>query len=90
MRRREDAPEALIARMRDYARKAGRDPAEIGIEGRVYLAGRSAQQWPAELAEWRALGTTHVQVYTMEGGLKSADAHIDLLRRFKAAVESGG
>ncbi len=88
MPRHADAPAAIIARMHAAARAAGRDPSEIGIEGRVYLPGRSAEDWRAEYDEWRALGATHIQAYTMEAGLAGPDDHIALLRRF--ATETVG
>jgi alkanesulfonate monooxygenase SsuD/methylene tetrahydromethanopterin reductase-like flavin-dependent oxidoreductase (luciferase family) len=83
-----DAPAAIIARMHDAARAAGRDPADIGIEGRVYLPGRTPEDWRAEYDEWLALGATHIQAYTMEAGLAGPDDHIALLRRF-AEVTAG-
>jgi len=77
-----DAPAVLIARMHDAARAAGRDPADIGIEGRVFLPGRTPADWRAEYDDWRALGATHIQAYTMGAGLAGPDDHIALLRRF--------
>jgi len=82
---RAEAPAAIVERMRAYARAAGRDPAAIGIEGRVFLPGRTPEQWFAEIEEWRALGAGHIQAYTMEAGLRDASAHLDLLRRFMDA-----
>jgi len=83
-----DPPAVIIARMRDAARAAGRDPADIGIEGRVYLPGRTPEDWRGEYDAWRALGATHIQGYTMGAGLAGADAHIAMLREF-AAVTAG-
>jgi len=82
---RDEAPAAIVARMRGYAREAGRDPAAIGIEGRVFLPGRTPEQWFAEIEEWRALGACYIQAYTMEAGLRDADAHLEVLRRFMDA-----
>ena len=71
-----DDPATVIGQMRDYARDAGRDPADIGIEGRVFFRGQSADGWRAECDAWRDLGATHVQIYTEGAGLDGADAHI--------------
>ena len=79
---RSEPPEAIIAAMRSHATAAGRDPDAIGIEGRVFLCDRTPEQWMAEFESWRALGATHMQLYTMGGGLASVDQHIDLIRRF--------
>ena len=76
-----------IARMQDYAREAGRDPTAIGIEGRVAVAGRTPQDWVAQIKAWEELGATHLSVGTGGGGLKSPQEHINALRRFKEAMD---
>jgi probable F420-dependent oxidoreductase len=81
-------PAEIVGRMQAIARAAGRDPASIGIEGRVFLPGRTPEQWREELEEWRDLGATHMQLYTMEKGLSGADQHIEIVRRFVS--ESAG
>ena len=86
MPRRYDEPASIVARMHEYARQAGRDPADIAIEGRVFVPNRTPEDWHAEWQAWKALGATHMQLYTMEEGL-SPDGHIDCLRRF--AEEAG-
>ena len=76
----------LIARMHGYAREAGRDPAEIGIEAWSAIRDRSPEDCAGDVAKWAALGASHVSVHTMRAGLTSPDAHIDAIRRFKAAL----
>ncbi len=88
MPRQAAAPAIIIERMREHARAAGRDAASIGIEGREFLTNRTPEQWLEELDEWRALGATHMQLYTMDGGLASPDGHIDLIRRFRDVLDS--
>jgi probable F420-dependent oxidoreductase len=59
---------------------AGRDPAAIGIQGRLEWATvREQGGVAAELAAWRDLGASHVAVNTMRAGLNGADAHIAAL-----------
>jgi probable F420-dependent oxidoreductase len=84
-----EAPEAVMETMRAHARAAGRDPATIGVEGRVRLSGRTPDQWAEELAAWHALGATHMQLYTMGGGLASPDDHMALLRQYHDALMAG-
>ncbi len=84
---RHEAPEAIVAQMREYAVAAGRDPDAIGIEGRVFLPNRTPDQWTEELARWRALGAGYMQLYTMGAGLSGPDQHIDLLRRFREVMD---
>jgi probable F420-dependent oxidoreductase len=76
-----------IARMQGYAREAGRNPAAIGIEGRVAVAGRAPQDWLAQVKAWEELGATCLSVGTGGGGLKSPQEHIDALRRFKETMD---
>lgn len=77
---------SMIERLRSYAREAGRDPAAIGIEGRVLFADSSPEDWVKIVARWRELGATHISVNTMKAGLASPSAHIDAIRKFKEAV----
>jgi probable F420-dependent oxidoreductase len=76
-----------IARMQGYAREAGRDPAAVGIEGRVTVPGKTPQDWLAQARAWEELGATHLSVGTGGGGLKSPQEHINALRRFKEAMD---
>jgi probable F420-dependent oxidoreductase len=76
-----------IARMRDYALQSGREPSAVGIEGRVAVAGRTPQDWLAQVKAWEELGATHLSVGTGGGGLKSPHQHINALRQFKEAMD---
>ena len=75
-----------LAKMREYARAAGRDPGDIGIEGRVSVASGSPDDWAKSAAAWDELGASHLSVNTMRAGLSGPDQHIDAIRRFKEAV----
>jgi probable F420-dependent oxidoreductase len=79
----------MIERLRGYARDAGRDPALLGIEGRVNLGPRrdpnSGQRWLEQFAAWQELGASHISLNTMKAGL-AGPAHIEALRRFREAT----
>ena len=75
-----------LAKMREYARAAGRDPGDIGIEGRVSVASGSPDDWAKSAAAWDEMGASHLSVNTMRAGLSGPDQHIDAIRRFKEAV----
>jgi probable F420-dependent oxidoreductase len=77
-----------IERFRGYARDAGRDPASIGIEGRVTLARTPEAEWGATMDAWRSLGASHVSFNTIGADLPHAQAHIDALGRFQAAASA--
>ena len=75
-----------LAKMREYAKAAGRDPGDIGIEGRVSVASGSPDDWSKSAAAWDEMGASHLSVNTMRAGLSGPDQHIDAIRRFKDAV----
>jgi len=79
---------AAIARLHEYARTAGRDPAAIGIEARVSIAGKSPEQWRREVEGWREIGATHLAVNTMKAGLANPQAHIEAIRQFWEAIKT--
>ena len=75
-----------LAKMREYAKAAGRDPGDIGIEGRVSVASGSPDEWAKSAAAWDEMGASHLSVNTMRAGLSGPDQHIEAIRRFKDAV----
>ena len=75
-----------IGEMRQYAREAGRDPAAIGIEGRVGMATDGQDDWQKLAEAWAEVGATHLSVNTMNAGLRGPEQHIEAIRRFKETV----
>jgi probable F420-dependent oxidoreductase len=75
-----------IEKLHAYAREAGRDPAEIGIESWVTIADKDPEAWIGEARAWKGLGATHLSVNTMAAGLASPAAHIEAIGRFKEAM----
>jgi probable F420-dependent oxidoreductase len=62
---------------------AGRDPARIGMEGRVSWRG-SPEKLAEHAAAWRDAGATHMSLNTMGAGLGAVDNHLSVL---EAAAE---
>jgi probable F420-dependent oxidoreductase len=62
------------------AADAGRDPATIGMEGRVDWRG-DGDAVADQLAQWAKSGATHVSINTMGAGLKTVDDHLAVLAR---------
>ena len=59
---------------------AGRDPAALGMEGRVsWTADGGVDKLVDHVGRWRAAGATHVSINTMNAGLGSVDGHLDVL-----------
>ena len=76
----------LVARVHEYAREAGRDPDKLPLEGRVHLAGQSADGWMKQVEAWKALGATSLIAEPRKANLTFPDGHLDVLRRFKESV----
>ena len=83
----DDAGKRLQERVGRYMTDYGRDPASLGLDGRLKTAGRSPEDWVEEMQAWRNLGTGYVSVENRRGGLTTANEHIEAMRRFKEAVE---
>ena len=83
-----DSLRPLLERVRGYMREAGRDPASLGIEGRIPLTSGGPDEWAARAKKWRALGATHLSVNTMKAGLGSPREHLEAALRWKEAVLS--
>ena len=67
------------------AREAGRDPAQLGVEGRISWrgdAGRLAEQ----AGRWQEAGATHLAVNTMGAGLASLGDHLGALEQAAVAL----
>jgi hypothetical protein len=61
------------------ATAAGRDPAAIGMEGRVSWGEGGADRVLDHVGRWREAGATHLSVNTMNAGLGGVDDHLDAL-----------
>ncbi len=62
------------------AEAAGRDPASLGMDGRVTWTG-DLRQLLVDVEVWRAAGATHLSVNTMRAGLGGIDGHVSVLTR---------
>jgi probable F420-dependent oxidoreductase len=60
------------------ATEAGRDPASLGMDGRIAWQD-DRESVAAELRQWQDAGATHVSVNTMGAALKSVDDHLGAL-----------
>jgi alkanesulfonate monooxygenase SsuD/methylene tetrahydromethanopterin reductase-like flavin-dependent oxidoreductase (luciferase family) len=60
------------------ALEAGRDPAQLGMEGRISWRGDTTKL-AEQAAAWRDAGATHLSVNTMGAGLPSLGDHFGAL-----------
>jgi probable F420-dependent oxidoreductase len=77
----DEASAAAVERIHEFARTAGRRPAEIGLEPRLSLNQVDPADWASYASGWAGLGATHLCVNTMGLGLSGAEQHIAALRR---------
>ncbi|RIK39720.1 MAG: LLM class F420-dependent oxidoreductase [Chloroflexi bacterium] len=69
-----------------YLAEAGRSRAEIGIEPRVSYGDGNVERWRKLIAEWQAVGATHLTVNTMGAGFARPAQHIEALRHFAQEI----
>lgn len=68
------------------ARDVGRDPASIGMEGRVSWTKEGLPALVDRVGRWRDAGATHLSVNTMGAGLGGADGHLAALAQVAAGL----
>jgi probable F420-dependent oxidoreductase len=78
--------EQALQEVAQAATEAGRDPAQIAMEGQVSLSG-NADDLATGLRGWADAGASHVSINTMGAGLASVDDH---LRALTSAAETAG
>ncbi|WP_304112897.1 LLM class F420-dependent oxidoreductase [Mycolicibacterium bacteremicum] len=69
----------------EAAAAAGRDPARIGMEGRVSWRGDDDAAL-AEVTAWSQAGASHLSINTMGAGLATVDDHLAVLTRLAAGL----
>src|SRR3984893_19349308 len=88
-------PAPLLAQPRQIvtqaAAEAGRDPASLGMEGRLRCR-QDRDKLAAAMRHWQDAAATHLSVNTMGAGLKTVDDHLAALATAAEAAEtiSGG
>ena len=81
---------AAIERLHGYAKEAGRDPADVGIEGRIIVSSGSPEDWVNEASAWRDLGATHVAARSVGAGMSFPEGHSKTIQQFKEALDAAG
>ena len=65
----------------------GRDPAGLGLDGRLKTGDASPEDWIEETAAWRKMGASHLSIENRRAGLKRPATISKMMSRFKEAVE---
>lgn len=77
---------ATVAKMRAFAKAAGRETSSIGMEARINISDGDPEVWQERAAAWQVLGATHVSVNTMRAGFRSLQDHVDAIQQFREMV----
>lgn len=78
--------DAALAALHEGAREVGRDPASIGVEGRIAVHPQAIDRLAGDVNAWRELRASHVTLDTMRRGLQTVEDHIAVLRDAAAAL----
>jgi hypothetical protein len=67
--------------------EAGRDPASLGMEGRLRWQ-QDRDKLAAAMRQWQDAGATHLSVNTMGAGLNTVDDHLAALATAAQAAKT--
>lgn len=72
--------------VRDEATRVGRDPDQIGLQGRIPVGDGDATRVHELAQRWEKFGTSHLAVDTMNAGLRFPDGHAEAIGRTAAVL----
>ena len=78
--------EEAQAIVHEAAAAAGRDPSQLGMEGRVSWGPDGVAKLVDQTGRWRDAGATHLSVNTMRADLTTLDAHLEVLTEVAQAL----
>jgi probable F420-dependent oxidoreductase len=70
----------------EAAHGAGRDPATLGMEGRVSWTDAGIDKVVEQVGRWREAGATHLSINTMNAGLGPVHGHLEVLAAVAGAL----
>jgi probable F420-dependent oxidoreductase len=76
----------MLARLHDYLRAEGRDPAAFGVEAWIRHNLGGPDDWRKAVDTWRAGGASHATFYTSGQGVGGVSQQIAGMRAFMAAM----
>jgi probable F420-dependent oxidoreductase len=81
------AAEADLAKLDEYLAANGRSRQDIGIEPRLQYKDNNLDSWAKTMADWEAVGATHISLNTMGAGLTTAGQHIAAIQEFAQLLD---
>lgn len=80
-----DAKPALDA-LANYVEASGRSMADLGLEARISYGKGDPNLWQKSIAEWQAVGATHITLNTMGLGFTTPFDHIKAITTFAKTI----
>jgi len=77
-----------VAIVDEAATAVGRDPASIGMEGRVTWTDAGAEKLVDQVGRWRDAGASHLSINTMNAELGPVERHLEVLETVAGALSS--
>jgi probable F420-dependent oxidoreductase len=74
----------------DAAVAAGRDPATLGMEGRVSWTEDGVGKLVDQVGRWQEAGASHLSINTMNAGLGAVSGHLEVLATVAAEIVGPG
>jgi probable F420-dependent oxidoreductase len=84
-----DEAQPILETLDGYLAQVGRTRDDIGIEPRLSLSREKPDRWDSFMAEWQAVGATHLTINTMGCGFETPEAHLRALEEFAQAMKLG-
>ncbi len=75
-----------VEKLAHYLEENGRALADIGIEPRMSYGSSDPEAWQRTLAEWQAIGATHLTLNTMGLGFDTPQKHIQAIQQFSLSA----
>ena len=69
-----------------FLEEEGRSREEVGIEARLTYSDGNPDEWQRMIADWQAVGATHLSINTMRKGFDTPAAQIAALQKFARAA----
>lgn len=84
----DSAGQEFVQKVRSYMTEAGRNPADLDLEGRIWTAGKQPEDWLGEAKLWEGMGATHLVAETRKAGFDSLEDRLDVIRQFKEVMKN--
>ena len=85
-----DGAEAELADLHEHVERAGRDPADVGLQGRMGVPPGEPDEWVRRAEAWEEVGADYLAVTTQGQGLDGIEEHVGLLEAVAGTLAEVG